>query len=62
MQNCTIESQISLHDSIISSNSKILNDNNNENRTYLLGEGTIIIIISLLTIRLCHTNQLYVRF
>ena len=42
MQNCIINSEISLHDSIIASNSKILIDKNNENRTFLLGEGTIV--------------------
>ena len=42
MQNCIIDSEISLNDSIIASNSKIQIDKNNENQTFLLGEGTRI--------------------
>jgi hypothetical protein len=40
MKNCLIDSEISLDNSIIASNSKIVIDNNIENRTFLLGEGT----------------------
>ena len=40
MKNCLIDSEISLDNSIIASNSKIVIDNNIQNRTFLLGEGT----------------------
>ena len=42
MENCTIDSDIKIKDSILASNSSITLDNNNNEKVLLLGEGTKI--------------------
>ena len=45
MEDCKIDSPIKIDKSIISTNSQITNKNNeNENKIFLLGEGTRIIL------------------
>tara|TARA_B110000014_G_C20125228_1_gene598772 strand:- start:4002 stop:5066 length:1065 start_codon:yes stop_codon:yes gene_type:complete len=42
MKNCFIDSKIKITNSILASNSKITLDENNEEKTFLLGEGTVL--------------------
>ncbi len=42
MTNCSITSKIKIKNSILASNSKITIDENNDQKTFLLGEGTVI--------------------
>ena len=44
MSNCTIEGKLNITDSIIASNSKIIQKQNNDKKNFLLGEGTQISI------------------
>ena len=42
MTNCSIESKIKIRNSILASNSKITIDESNDEKTFLLGEGTVL--------------------
>ena len=42
MTNCSIESKIKIRNSILASNSKITIDKSNDEKTFLLGEGTVL--------------------
>ena len=42
MKNCFVTSKIKIKNSILASNSKITLDENNEEKTFLLGEGTVL--------------------
>ena len=42
MENCVIDSNMKIRDSIIASNSSITTDSNNAEKVLLLGEGTKI--------------------
>ena len=42
MTNCSIESKIKIRNSILASNSKITIDEKNDEKTFLLGEGTVL--------------------
>jgi len=42
MTNCSVESKIKIRNSILASNSKITIDDKNDEKTFLLGEGTVL--------------------
>ena len=42
MENCSITSKIKIRNSILASNSKITVDEKNDEKTFLLGEGTVL--------------------
>ena len=42
MTNCSVESKIKIRNSILASNSKITIDESNDEKTFLLGEGTVL--------------------
>jgi hypothetical protein len=44
MSNCTIQGKIKIAESIIAANSNILLENNRDNKVFLLGEGTRIVL------------------